>query len=160
MAIVGANSFQRYQLRSLISYLPGGAQRSTWAPNTVCLLWELLQCNKNFRNFIYDSGRCLDLMISLLTILAEGKENTHSQGFLRLCVYVLQTISAEPRFGSQLNTVLQSQEPIPSGLRIQGFQGTYGDFLIMVCFYSSLVFEIVPLTFASVDTLFNPLLSK
>jgi hypothetical protein len=47
-----------------------------------------------------------------------------------MCVFLLQTLSVEPNFGASLNKKFQAQETLPTSIRIQGFDGTYADFLI------------------------------
>lgn len=47
-----------------------------------------------------------------------------------MCVFLLQTLSVEANFGTSLNKKFEAQETLPTSIRIQGFNGTYADFLI------------------------------
>ena len=96
------------------------------------LFWETLQCNKRFRSFIIDGDRKHEYMILILFYAFEYRFDTAKQGVVRMCVFILQTMSTEDNFGKLLNIELDSQDSIPSNIRIPDFNGTYGDFLVMV----------------------------
>lgn len=49
-----------------------------------------------------------------------------------MCVFVLQTLSTEPKFGKSLNKHFEGQNTLPSSVRIPSFSGTYADFLLIV----------------------------
>ena len=96
------------------------------------LFWETLQCNKRFRSFIIDGDRKHEYMILILFYAFEYRFDTAKQGVIRMCVFILQTMSTETNFGKLLNHALSGQDQIPSNIRIPNFQGTYADFLIIV----------------------------
>ncbi len=100
----------------------------------IMLFWETLQCNKNFRSFIVETDRAHDFLILILFYALEQREDLSKQGVVRMCVFVLQSLSAEARFGQGLNKKFEGQATLPASVRLDGFRGTYGDYLIMVSF--------------------------
>jgi hypothetical protein len=114
------------------SYLPGSQKSLTWAPEMISLFWEALQCNKRFRSFIIDTDRSHDFVILVLFNAMDQKHDPSKQGLIRMCVFVLQTMSVEANFGKSLNKRFEGQETLPTNIRIPNFHGTYADYLITV----------------------------
>ncbi len=112
------------------SYLPGSAGTVKCAEDMIMLFWEVTQCNKRFRSFIIDTNRSHDFVILMLFYAIEYKLDPAKQGVVKMCAFILQTLSVEKNFGFSLNKRFEAQETLPTGIRIQGFSGTYGDFLI------------------------------
>lgn len=102
------------------------------ASETLSLFWELLQCNKRFRSYLIDTGRSVDFVILVLYYAVDGKENPAKQNVLRMCVFILQTLSIEERFGQKLNQPFLLSETLPQTLQIPKFHGSYADFTISV----------------------------
>lgn len=96
------------------------------------LFWETLQCNKRFRSFIIDTDRGHDFVILVLFYALEYKTDAVKQGVVRMCVFVLQTLSTEPNFGKRLNKKFEGQDYLPTTIRLNNFAGTYADFLLIV----------------------------
>ena len=96
------------------------------------LFWETLQCNKRFRSFIIDTDRSHDFVILVLFYAIDQKNDPSKQGLIRMCIFVLQTMSVEPNFGKSLNKRFENQETLPQSIRIPNFHGTYADYLITV----------------------------
>ena len=71
------------------------------------------------------------MMLTLFYAL-EYKADPARQGVVRMCVFVLQTLSTEVNFGKLLNQGFHNLEPLPPSIRIADFKGTYGDFIIIV----------------------------
>ncbi|GLA22642.1 hypothetical protein M752DRAFT_278430 [Aspergillus phoenicis ATCC 13157] len=113
------------------SYLPGSQRSVKWAPEMLVLFWEALQCNKRFRSFIIDSNRSHDFVILCIFYAIEYKSDPSKQGVVRMCIFIMQTMSVEPNFGQSLNTKFEAQETLPQSIRIPAFRGSYADFLIM-----------------------------
>lgn len=113
------------------SYLPGTQKQSKWAPEMIMLFWEVLQCNKRFRSFIIDSNRMHDFVVMMLFYSVEHKTDVTWQGVVRMCIFVLQTMSVEPAFGKNLNKKFEAQETLPASIRLSNFKGSYADFLII-----------------------------
>ena len=96
------------------------------------LFWETLQCNKRFRTFIVESDKGLDFAVLVLFYAIESKIDPARQGVVRMCVFVLQTLSTEPSFSKRLNTKFEGHDSLPATLQVNGFSGSYADFLIIV----------------------------
>ena len=122
------------KLQATSSYLPGSQKPLRWAPEMIMLFWESIQCNKRFRSFIIDTDRGHDFIILVLFYALEYRTDPSKQGIVRMCVFVLQTLSVEDNFGYSLNKKFERQETLPASIKIDHFNGTYGDFLISVCF--------------------------
>jgi hypothetical protein len=120
------------------------------------LFWEALQCNKRFRSFIIDTDRAHDFVVLVLYYAIDQRNDPTKQGLVRMCVFVLQTLSVEPNFGRSLNKTFEGQESLPPSIRIPNFHGTYADYVITVsplpvyCNY-------MPLTSQSPFTLYSQL---
>ena len=112
------------------SYLPGTQASSNFAPEMLMLVWEMTQCNKRFRSFIIDTGRVHDIVIMALFYALEYKSDPAKQGVVRMCAFLLQTLSVDDTFGPSLNKPFEGQDSLPAGIRITSFQGSYTDFLI------------------------------
>ena len=96
------------------------------------LFWETLQCNRRFRSFIIDSDRGYEFTILVLFYAMEFKLDAAKQGVVRMCIFVLQTLTTEPNFGKRLNKKFEDQSSLPPSIRLADFDGSYGDFLIIV----------------------------
>jgi hypothetical protein len=114
------------------SYLPGSQKSLAWAPELIMLFWETLQCNKRFKSFIIDTDRSHDFVILVLFYAMENRNDPSKHGLVRMCIFVLQTMSVEANFGKSLNRRFDKQETLPTSIRIPNFHGTYADYLITV----------------------------
>jgi hypothetical protein len=94
------------------------------------LFWEITQCNKRFRSFLIDTKRCQDFMIIILFYALEYRLDASKHGVVRMCVFLLQTLSVETNFGTSLNMKFVGQESLPASIRITPFDGSYADYLI------------------------------
>lgn len=119
-------------LLATTSYIPGTQGNTKFSSEMIMLFWEITQCNKRFRAFMIDTDRSHDFVILVLFYALEYKLDASKQGVVRMCVFLLQTLSVEPNFGKNLNKKFEAQETLPPTIRIQSFNGTYGDFLIHV----------------------------
>ena len=117
-------------LQEKSSYLPGSQSSGHFATEILMLFWEITQCNKRFRSFIIDTDRAHDFVILALFYALEYKTEPSKQGVVRMCAFILQTLSVEANFGASLNKHFEGQDSLPLSIRINGFRGTYADFLI------------------------------
>ncbi|KAL5383738.1 hypothetical protein DPSP01_005841 [Paraphaeosphaeria sporulosa] len=117
-------------LQATSTYLPGSHKSLTWAPEMIMLFWETLQCNKRFRSFIIDTDRAHDFVVLVLYYAMDQRNDPTKQGLVRMCIFVLQTLSVESHFGKSLNKTFEGQESLPASIRITNFHGTYADYLI------------------------------
>ena len=113
------------------SYLPGSQKPVRWASEMIMLFWETVQCNKRFRSFVVDTERGHDFVVLILYYAIENRLDPTKQGIVRMCIFVLQTLSVEQSFGTRLNEPFKKQETLPSTMRIDKWSGSYGDFLIV-----------------------------
>lgn len=120
------------QMQATSSYLPGSQKSVKWAPEMLMVFWEALQCNKRFRSFIIDSNRSHDFVILCIFYATEYRHDTSKQGLVKMCIFILQTLSVELNFGKNLNIKFEAQDTLPQSIRIAGFQGSYADYLITV----------------------------
>ncbi|PHH60658.1 hypothetical protein CDD81_1379 [Ophiocordyceps australis] len=117
-------------LQEKSSYLPGSQTSGNFAPEMLMLFWEMTQCNKRFRSFIIDTDRAHDFVVLTLFYALEFKNEPSKQGIVRMCAFLLQTLSVEANFGQSLNKRFEGQDSLPACIRINGFRGSYADFLI------------------------------
>lgn len=136
----GVTRILNQPLQASTSYIPGSSSSNAkCSSEMIMLFWEITQCNKRFRSFIIDTDRSHDFVILILFYALEYKLDASRQGVVRMCVFLLQTMSVEPNFGKNLNKKFEAQDTLPPSIRIQSFNGTYADFLIHVSSkYSSL----------------------
>lgn len=120
------------KLAATATYLPGSQKTLEWAPEMLMLFWEALQCNKRFRSFIIDTERAHDFTVLVLFYALDSLSDPSKQGLIRMCIFILQTMSVEPQFGKSLNKRFEGQDTLPPSIRIQNFHGTYADYLITV----------------------------
>lgn len=112
------------------SYIPGTQITTKFSPEIIMLFWEITQCNKRFRSYMIDTERAHDFVILILFYATEYKADASKQGVVRMCAFLLQTLSVEKKFGVNLNKNFDGQDTLPPSIRILGFRGTYADFLI------------------------------
>lgn len=109
----------------------------SWTSEMIMLFWETLQCNKRFRSYIIDGDMGHEFMILMIYYALEHRSDPAKQGVVRMCVFILQTMSTEINFGKLSNRELQDPESLPPSIRIPGFKGSYAEFLIIVRFLRS-----------------------
>ncbi|KAK6075298.1 high-temperature-induced dauer-formation protein [Seiridium cupressi] len=112
------------------SYIPGTQTTTKFSPEIIMLFWEITQCNKRFRAYMIDTERAHDFVILVLFYATEYKTDASKQGVVRMCAFLLQTLSVEQKFGINLNKAFDGQDLLPAVIKIPGFRGTYADFLI------------------------------
>lgn len=71
-------------------------------------------------------------MTLILFYAMEYKTDPTKQGVVRMCVFVLQTLSSESNFGKLLNQDFDTQDTLPATIKLDAFSGTFADFLIIV----------------------------
>lgn len=123
------------------SYIPGNQSYAKCASEMIMLFWEITQCNKRFRSFLIDTDRSHDFVISIIFYSLEYRLDASKQGVVRMCIFILQTLSVEPNFGKNLNKRFEAQDTLPPSIRLQSFNGTYADFLIQVGFLQKLILQ-------------------
>ncbi|CAG8637960.1 14560_t:CDS:10, partial [Dentiscutata heterogama] len=106
------------------TYLPGSTKQIRCHQEMLMLLWKFLEINK--------TDRVLDVLIVLLYYSMENKHDQAQIGFVRMCAFILQTLSADRNFGMKLNKQFEGHGSLPSTVRISAFNaGTYADYMII-----------------------------
>ncbi|KAK2811500.1 hypothetical protein FQN50_002123 [Emmonsiellopsis sp. PD_5] len=129
--VEGMTRILNQPMQATSSYLPGSQKSVKWAPEMIMLFWEALQCNKRFRSFIIDSNRAHDFVILCIFYAIEYKTDPSKLGVVKMCIFVLQTLSVEPDFGKNLNNKFEAQDTLPQSIKLANFRGSYADFLII-----------------------------
>ncbi|OAL73653.1 hypothetical protein A7D00_1681 [Trichophyton violaceum] len=129
--VEGMTRILNQPMQATSSYLPGSQKSIKWAPEMLMLFWEMVQCNKRFRSFIVDSNRAHDFIIICIFYAIEYKTDPSKNGLVKMCIFLLQTLSVEPNFGKNLFRRFEAQDTLPPSIRLENFGGTYGDFLII-----------------------------
>ena len=95
------------------------------------LFWEAFQWNKRFRSFIVDTDRAHDFIVLTIFYAMDQRHDPSRHGLVRMCIFVLQSLSTEPNFGRSLNKIFESHDSLPASIREPNFYGTYADYLIV-----------------------------
>lgn len=111
---------------------------SPWSTGIVILLWELIQCNKNFKNFVY-SKKVPELLTTLLYYIKhyKGVELWKSNLIRIICYFMIYLTSDELVVGKLLTPINQNyyHNHLPNFYKIntssQPNNLTYRDFLII-----------------------------
>ncbi|KAJ8100964.1 high-temperature-induced dauer-formation protein-domain-containing protein [Lipomyces tetrasporus] len=134
----GMSRLLNQPMQASASYLPGSQKQVEWAPELIMLFWELIRHNSRFRNYIISSDRIHDFVVLFLYYAHTYRLDPSRVGLVRLCVYVLQTISCDSVFCVRLNKPFDSHHALPSSMRISGWDsssagsgGTYTDYLLL-----------------------------
>ncbi|KAG9319410.1 hypothetical protein KVV02_006117 [Mortierella alpina] len=112
------------------TYLPGSTKQVKCYHETLMLCWKTLELNKRFRTYLLETNRVLDIVVILLYFSLEHKLDTSHIGLVRMCAYMLQTLSKDRAFGHCLNRPFDGHGSLPANVKFQGFHGSYGDYLI------------------------------
>ncbi|KAI9321708.1 high-temperature-induced dauer-formation protein-domain-containing protein [Dichotomocladium elegans] len=134
------------------TYLPGSTKRVRCHVEMMMLCWKLLETNSRFRNYLMETERALDLMVVLVYYAMENKLDPAHVGLVRMCAFILQTLSSDRTFGVKLNRTFDGHSSLPANIRIPAFHGTYADFLIIS------IFTLIATSKGSLSTLYPALI--
>jgi hypothetical protein len=101
------------------------------------LCWKLLEINTRFSNYLMETERGLDLMVVLIFYANENKLDPSQVGLVRMCAFMLQTLSSNRIFSVKINKAFDGHASLPASCKITNFQGSYANYLILVCFFFS-----------------------
>ncbi|ORZ19392.1 high-temperature-induced dauer-formation protein-domain-containing protein [Absidia repens] len=118
-------------LQASNTYLPRSTKRVQCNVEMMMLCWRLMECNQRFKNYLTETNHALDFMVVLIYFSVESKSNIAQVGVVRMCAFILQTLSSEREFGIKLNTTFTGHSSLPALARLPAFHGTYGDYLII-----------------------------
>lgn len=108
------------------NYLPGSKKPVPYLLEAYMLLWRLVDLNKRFRSYVFESGKAIDVIGHILLTCLEYKNDPSQHGLLRLLSYLLQTLSADQGFAEALNQPLRQAVPAKWAV-----QGSAADFMIV-----------------------------
>ncbi|EPB85631.1 hypothetical protein HMPREF1544_07625 [Mucor circinelloides 1006PhL] len=139
-------------MQTLSSYLPGSSKRVRYHVEMMMLCWKLLEMNNRFKNYLMETERALDLMVVLLFYASENKLDPSQVGLVRMCSFILQTLSSDRTFSVKLNKPFDGHASLPTNSRIPNFQGSYADYLILT------IFSLIALSRGTLSTLYPALI--
>ncbi|CEG81964.1 hypothetical protein RMATCC62417_16099 [Rhizopus microsporus] len=116
------------------TYLPGSTKRVSCFVEVMMFCWRLIEINSRFRDYLVETDRVLDLTIALIFHATENKTNIAQLGLVRMCAFMLQTLSSNKGYCVKLNKQFSTHSSLPSIIRLYAFNGTYADFLIISIF--------------------------
>ncbi|KAM6500834.1 High-temperature-induced dauer-formation domain containing protein [Amanita muscaria] len=121
----GILSILYHQIASTSNLLPGARKPVPHTPEIVVLCWKMLELNKRFLNHILGSDKAMNLPVYLLCYGLDIRDKPQQHGLCRAISYIVQTLSAESAFGTNLSLPLRVQTPAKWNTA-----GTTADFLI------------------------------
>ncbi|SPO30154.1 uncharacterized protein UTRI_05993 [Ustilago trichophora] len=132
------------------------AAETSWQLSQVAerliLLWRLLEHNHKFRLYVLDDAqRAPELLTILLYFSLTYKDNVALQGLVRLCTFMLQDVSSERAFATNLAKVGSAAKVhLPARLGLLG-GNTAIDFLVQG------VYSLIATTKGQLASLYAPL---
>lgn len=110
------------------TYLPNSTKSVESYQEALVFLWNSIQYNKAFLDYICTQENVLKLVEPLIYFVNDGRKDSSKLGLIHLCTFVLLVLSGERQFCIHLNRVFY---PIKSA-EFNPFSGSYIDCLIMV----------------------------
>ncbi|KAI7895805.1 high-temperature-induced dauer-formation protein-domain-containing protein [Mucor mucedo] len=117
------------------TYLPGSTKRVGCYIDVMMMCWRLIETNTRFTKYLVETDRVLDLTVALVFHAVENKDKLSQIGLVRMCAFMLQTLSFNKEFSEKLNKPFTTHSSLPSTIRLYAFHGTYADFLIISIFH-------------------------
>jgi len=114
-----------------ISFQPTQAFGHDQVTDLLALLWTVMEANTKFKSFLAQSQEALQLLRLLLVLSWENKEYVARLGLMRLCAYLIHTLSCEQAFLDNINERCSSFSSLPLAIRRQEPTGTFADLLIL-----------------------------
>ncbi|CEP09657.1 hypothetical protein [Parasitella parasitica] len=121
-------------MTAVSTYLPGSTKRVGCFVNVMMMCWKLLEINSRFSKYLLETDRALDLTVVLIFHATDNKDKFTQLGLVRMCAFILQTMSSSKEYSCKLNKPFSAHSSLPSSIRLYAFNGTYGDFLIISIF--------------------------
>ncbi|KAM0746881.1 hypothetical protein T439DRAFT_306349 [Meredithblackwellia eburnea MCA 4105] len=112
-----------------VAPVTGQKARTGWAGEALVVLWRVIELNPKFMGWLmeqeHDAG---DLVVYLLTLCLENKDDETQMGLVRLSAFILQSLTAERGLGVKLNLPIDLKL---GALTKYAVPGTLGDFLVV-----------------------------
>lgn len=122
-------------LQNNLPYLSNGNASLQCQSEAIVLFLEGFIGNRRFKKYVCETQRAHDFMIFLLyNSRTRSSADASKLGFVRLCILVLQSMSAERGFSSSLHRRFDGHVSLPANFKIANFNGTYADFLIITLY--------------------------
>ncbi|KAL9549615.1 hypothetical protein MBANPS3_005114 [Mucor bainieri] len=121
-------------MTAVSTYLPGSTKRVGCFVNVMMMCWRLLEINSRFTKYLVETDRVLDLTVALIFHAVDNKDKMTQLGLVRMCAFMLQTLSSSKDYSAKLNKPFSTHSSLPSSIRLYAFNGTYADFLIISIF--------------------------
>ncbi|KAL0139414.1 high-temperature-induced dauer-formation protein-domain-containing protein [Mucor lusitanicus] len=121
-------------MTAVSTYLPGSTKRVGCFVNVMMMCWRLLEINSRFTKYLVETDRVLDLTVALIFHAVDNKDKMTQLGLVRMCAFMLQTLSSNKDYSAKLNKQFSTHSSLPSSIRLYAFNGTYADFLIISIF--------------------------
>ncbi|KAF8309828.1 hypothetical protein DL93DRAFT_2044105, partial [Clavulina sp. PMI_390] len=145
----GILSILATDLANTANFLPGSRKPVPYILETFVFFWKMIELNKKFRAYLLESEKLLDVTAYLLCYCLENKDKPQHHGLCRALSYIMQSLSAEKRFGQQMQSPMPTRIPIPQKWVAIG---TAADFFV------SSIYSVVATTSGSLNSLYPALI--
>lgn len=119
---------------SMSTLLPNSIKQIQCHQELLVLIWKLLDENKQFLLFVLKKANVNQLVVPLLFLMYEGRQEPSKVGMIHICTFILLLLSGERDFGVSLNKPFDNRLP----LDLPTFSGNHADLLI-VCLHKIIV---------------------
>ncbi|KAL0584110.1 hypothetical protein ABG067_005994 [Albugo candida] len=120
--------------QSMSTLLPNSIKQITCHQELLVLLWKLLDENKNSLRFVLQKLDTNQLVIPLLFLMYEGRQEPSKVGMIHICTFILLLLSGERDFSVNLNKSFDLRLPLDLPI----FSGNHAD-LLVVCLHKIIV---------------------
>lgn len=121
--------------QSMNTLLPNSIKQIKCHQELLVLLWKMLDENKGFLQFVLKKADVNQLVVPLLFLMYEGRQEPSKVGMIHICTFILLLLSGERDFGVNLNKTFDLRLPL---VDLPIFSGNHADFLI-VCLHKIIV---------------------
>lgn len=113
------------------TFVKAGNQPSIWATETIMLIWELLQCNKHFRELI-GKKFISELMVLLVYYISNFYSVAEHKDLVSVCAYLLLYLSSELEILQDLYFPISSSlyDSFPQHFKLPTHPFTTRDFIV------------------------------
>ncbi|ESK85891.1 hypothetical protein Moror_2314 [Moniliophthora roreri MCA 2997] len=143
----GILGIMEQEIASMNNILPGARKSVPYIAENIILFWKMIELNKKFRAYVLESEKAMDLVAFFLCYNLEIKDKPQQHGLCRALSYIMQTLSAEPAFGSRLSDPIKAQIPAKWAT-----PGGAADFLI------NSIYSVVATTSGTLNSLYPALI--
>lgn len=120
--------------QSMSTILPNSIKQIKCHQELLVLLWKMLDENKGFLLYVLKKADVNQLVVPLLFLMYEGRQEPSKVGMIHICTFILLLLSGERDFGVNLNKPFDNRLP----LDLPPFSGNHADLLI-VCLHKIIV---------------------